>query len=62
MLQVQGFNVSAVKCGPYLNVGTINPYIHDEVIVLDDGYEADMDLGTYERFLGFAHARTVRFS
>jgi len=30
----------------------MNPYIHGEVFVLDDGYEADMDLGTYERFLG----------
>jgi CTP synthase len=53
-LQVRGFKVSAVKCDPYLNVdaGTMNPYIHGEVFVLDDGYEADMDLGTYERFLG----------
>ena len=54
MLQARGFRVSAVKCDPYLNVdaGTMNPYIHGEVFVLDDGYEADMDLGTYERFLG----------
>ena len=54
MLQVRGFNVTAVKCDPYLNVdaGTMNPYIHGEVFVLDDGYEADMDLGAYERFLG----------
>jgi CTP synthase len=53
-LQVRGFDVSTVKCDPYLNVdaGTMNPYIHGEVFVLDDGYEADMDLGTYERFLG----------
>jgi CTP synthase len=54
MLQARGFKVSAVKCDPYLNVdaGTMNPYIHGEVFVLDDGYEADMDLGAYERFLG----------
>ena len=54
ILQVRGYNVSAIKCDPYLNVdaGTMNPYIHGEVFVLDDGYEADMDLGTYERFLG----------
>ncbi len=54
MLQVRGIEVSAVKCDPYINVdaGTMNPYIHGEVFVLDDGYEADMDLGTYERFLG----------
>ncbi|MGD2201632.1 MAG: CTP synthetase, partial [Candidatus Bathyarchaeota archaeon] len=53
-LQVRGLDVTAVKCDPYLNVdaGTMNPYIHGEVFVLDDGYEADMDLGTYERFLG----------
>jgi len=35
-----------------VDAGTMNPYIHGEVFVLDDGYEADMDLGTYERFLG----------
>jgi len=54
ILQSRGFTVSAVKCDPYLNVdaGTMNPYIHGEVFVLDDGCEADMDLGTYERFLG----------
>jgi len=54
ILQVRGYTVSAIKCDPYLNVdaGTMNPYIHGEVFVLDDGYEADMDLGTYERFLG----------
>ncbi|UCH56656.1 MAG: hypothetical protein JSV18_04660 [Candidatus Bathyarchaeota archaeon] len=54
MLQARGFNVSAIKCNPYMNVdvSTLNPYIHGEVFVLDDGYEADMDLGTYERFLG----------
>jgi len=54
MLQTRGFKVSTIKCDPYLNVdaGTMNPYIHGEVFVLDDGYEADMDLGMYERFLG----------
>jgi len=53
MLEERGYNVTAIKCDPYLNVdaGTMNPYIHGEVFVLDDGYEADMDLGTYERFL-----------
>jgi CTP synthase len=53
MLEVRGFSVTAIKCDPYINVdaGTMNPYIHGEVFVLDDGYEADMDLGTYERFL-----------
>ena len=53
MLEVRGFKVTTIKCDPYLNVdaGTMNPYIHGEVFVLDDGYEADMDLGNYERFL-----------
>lgn len=53
MLETRGYQVTAIKCDPYLNVdaGTMNPYIHGEVFVLDDGYEADMDLGTYERFL-----------
>lgn len=59
MLQVRGLKVSVVKCDPYLNVdaGTMNPYIHGEVFVLDDGYEADMDLGAYERFLGIELTR-----
>ena len=59
MLQSRGFTVSTVKCDPYLNVdaGTMNPYIHGEVFVLDDGYEADMDLGAYERFLGIELTR-----
>ena len=63
MLEVRGYKVTAVKCDPYLNVdaGTMNPYIHGEVFVLDDGYEADMDLGTYERFLtsGFSRLNNV---
>jgi CTP synthase len=43
-----------VKCDGYLNVdpGTMNPYEHGEVFVLDDGGEVDMDFGHYERFLG----------
>jgi len=59
MLQVRGLRVDAVKIDPYLNVdaGTMNPYIHGEVYVLDDGYEADMDLGAYERFLGLRLTR-----
>jgi len=59
MLEARGYNVTAIKCDPYLNVdaGTMNPYIHGEVFVLDDGYEADMDLGTYERFLNSSFTR-----
>ncbi len=53
MLQTRGWNVTAIKIDPYVNVdaGTMNPYIHGEVYVTDDGGEADLDLGWYERFL-----------
>ena len=53
ILQTRGFEVSAMKIDPYLNVdaGTMNPVTHGEVFVTDDGGEIDMDLGTYERFL-----------
>jgi CTP synthase len=53
ILQMRGFNVSAMKIDPYLNVdaGTMNPVAHGEVFVTEDGGEIDMDLGTYERFL-----------
>jgi CTP synthase len=47
------FKVIPIKCDGYLNVdpGTINPYEHGEVFVLEDGGEVDMDFGHYERFL-----------
>ncbi len=53
MLQAREWKVTAVKIDPYVNVdaGTMNPYIHGEVYVTDDGGEADLDLGWYERFL-----------
>jgi len=53
MLQARGFKVTAIKIDPYVNVdaGTMNPYIHGEVYVTDDGGETDLDLGWYERFL-----------
>jgi CTP synthase len=53
ILQSRGMSVTAIKIDPYLNVdaGTMNPYIHGEVFVTEDGGETDMDLGTYERFL-----------
>jgi len=53
MLQVRGFNVTVIKVDPYVNVdaGTMNPYIHGEVFVTEDGGETDLDLGGYERFL-----------
>ncbi len=54
LLQSSGFRVVPIKIDPYVNVdaGTMNPIEHGEVFVLDDGSEVDMDLGTYERFLG----------
>ncbi|WP_380679843.1 glutamine hydrolyzing CTP synthase [Salinigranum sp. GCM10025319] len=54
LLANAGFDVTAVKIDPYLNVdaGTMNPYEHGEVYVLKDGGEVDLDLGNYERFLG----------
>ncbi|NIO21401.1 MAG: CTP synthase (glutamine hydrolyzing) [Candidatus Aenigmarchaeota archaeon] len=54
LLQASGFSVAPIKIDPYINVdaGTMNPIEHGEVFVLDDGSEVDMDLGTYERFLG----------
>ncbi len=53
MLQTRGFKVSVIKIDPYVNVdaGTMNPYMHGEVFVTDDGGETDLDLGWYERFL-----------
>ncbi|HZY47887.1 MAG TPA: CTP synthase, partial [Candidatus Bathyarchaeia archaeon] len=53
IVQVRGLKVTAVKVDPYLNydAGTMNPYIHGEVFVTEDGGETDMDIGTYERFL-----------
>src|SRR5713226_7066357 len=53
IMQTRGLRVTAVKIDPYLNydAGTMNPYIHGEVFVTEDGGETDMDIGTYERFL-----------
>ncbi|MFG0328376.1 MAG: CTP synthase [Phycisphaerales bacterium] len=53
LLKDKGLQVAPIKLEGYLNVdaGTLNPYRHGEVFVLDDGTECDMDLGTYERML-----------
>eukprot|EP01031_Cornospumella_fuschlensis_P037540 gene37540-45591_t len=53
VLKMLGKTVTAIKIDPYLNVdaGTMSPYEHGEVFVLDDGGETDLDLGNYERFL-----------
>ncbi len=51
-LENRGLKVALQKFDPYLNVdpGTMSPYQHGEVYVLDDGAETDLDLGHYERF------------
>ncbi len=52
-LEARGLRVTAIKIDPYLNVdaGTMNPFQHGEVFVMEDGGEVDLDLGNYERFL-----------
>ena len=53
LLKDKGLTVAPIKMEGYLNIdsGTLNPFRHGEVFVLDDGTECDMDLGTYERLL-----------
>ena len=53
VLKDKGLTVAPIKLEGYLNLdsGTLNPFRHGEVFVLDDGMECDMDLGTYERML-----------
>ena len=60
LLQSRGFKVRLRKLDPYLNVdpGTMGPYQHGEVFVTDDGTEADLDLGHYERFSGVPAKKT----
>jgi CTP synthase len=59
MLQTRGVQPTVVKIDPYVNVdaGTMNPYMHGEVFVTDDGGETDLDLGWYERFLDLSLKR-----
>ncbi|NPA05094.1 MAG: CTP synthase [Crenarchaeota archaeon] len=53
LLKARGYSVTAIKIDPYINVdaGTMNPFMHGEVYVTEDGGETDLDLGHYERFL-----------
>lgn len=53
ILRSHGLKVTAIKIDPYINVdaGTMSPFEHGEVFVLDDGGEVDLDLGNYERFI-----------
>ncbi len=59
LLQARGFNVALQKFDPYINIdpGTLNPYEHGECYVTEDGHEADLDLGHYERFLNAPTSR-----
>lgn len=53
LLKARGYKVTAQKLDPYINVdpGTMSPFQHGEVFVTEDGLEADLDLGHYERFI-----------
>lgn len=53
LLKTTGLKVTAIKIDPYMNIdaGTMAPTEHGEVYVLNDGGEADLDLGNYERYL-----------
>lgn len=59
LLKACGQRVTHIKIDPYLNVdaGTMSPFEHGEVFVLDDGGEADLDLGNYERFVDLTLTR-----
>ena len=59
LLKERGFKVAIQKLDPYINVdpGTMSPYQHGEVFVLDDGAETDLDLGHYERFIDIRLSR-----
>ena len=59
LMKSVGMKVTSIKIDPYLNsdAGTMSPFEHGEVFVLDDGGEADLDLGNYERFLDVSLTR-----
>src|ERR1700710_449757 len=60
LLELRGLKIVLQKFDPYLNVdpGTMNPFQHGEVYVLDDGAETDLDLGHYERFTSCVLSRS----
>ena len=64
ILEARGLRVSMIKLDPYLNVdpGTMSPFQHGEVYVTDDGTEADLDLGHYERFVNTTTGRNSNFT
>ena len=64
LLKERGLKVSIQKLDPYINVdpGTMSPYQHGEVFVLDDGSETDLDLGHYERFIDTSLSRVCNLT
>jgi CTP synthase len=64
ILKERGFKVAVQKLDPYINVdpGTMSPYQHGEVYVLDDGAETDLDLGHYERFIDIRLSHSSNFT
>lgn len=64
LLKQRGLSVSIQKLDPYINVdpGTMSPYQHGEVFVLDDGSETDLDLGHYERFIDVSLSRVCNLT
>ena len=64
LLKERGFKVAVQKLDPYINVdpGTMSPYQHGEVYVLDDGAETDLDLGHYERFIDIRLGKVSNFT
>ena len=64
LLERRGMSVRMQKLDPYINVdpGTMSPYQHGEVYVLDDGSETDLDLGHYERFTNSPLSRESNYT
>ena len=64
ILEARGLKISMIKLDPYLNVdpGTMSPFQHGEVFVTEDGTEADLDLGHYERFVRTTTGRHSNFT
>ena len=64
LLENRGFSITIQKLDPYINIdpGTMSPDQHGEVYVTDDGYEADLDLGHYERFTKSETSRKNNFT
>ncbi|HPQ94720.1 MAG: CTP synthase [Thiothrix sp.] len=64
ILEARGLRITMMKLDPYINVdpGTMSPFQHGEVFVTEDGAETDLDLGHYERFVGFKASKLNNFT